>query len=370
MEKGEKFQREKIGKPEYINENCWLVKTLNYSPAKRCQYCELKFHHCLFFQYLIISLILILFLLTLSFLIEGKISKLVVISVFVLVIIYGYFFNKSTEKIIKANFAQRKAKEALEELAEGLEGQVKQRTKELREAYGELKKLDKAKSEFIAMASHQLRTPLSTIKGYISMLIEGSYGQIPEKAKEKLAGVFQSNERLIKIVNELLNISRIELGKMELNKELTQIEDLIQSCYEELKIEAEKKKLNLIWQKPKRPLPKIEIDFLKIRQAILNLIDNALKYTKEGKIEIKTKKTNSNLQISVRDTGEGLTKEEQKNIFESFTRGEAGINYWIEGVGLGLYVAKKYLELHQGKIWVESKGKGKGSTFYIELSIK
>jgi len=151
MEKGEKFQsfgklridpeqsrmgqKEKIrtspsartlipselGKTGYINENCWLAKTLNYSPAKRCQYCELKFPNCLFFQYLIISLILILFLLALSFLIEGKISKLVIISIFVFVIIYGYFFNKSTEKIIEANFAQRKTREEIEKRKEDLE---------------------------------------------------------------------------------------------------------------------------------------------------------------------------------------------------------------------------------------------------------
>jgi len=161
MEKGEKSQREKIGTPEYINENCWLAKTLNYSPAKRCQYCELKFHNCLFFQYLIISLILILFLFTLSFLIEGKISKLVVISIFALVIIYGYFFNKNTDKIIEANFAQRKATKTLEEarttlqikveartkelkeLAESLDEQVKERTKELQEKMKELERFNK-----------------------------------------------------------------------------------------------------------------------------------------------------------------------------------------------------------------------------------
>ncbi len=369
MEKSEKIQKKKIGEQEYLNENCWLVKNLNYSPGERCQYCELKFYSCLFFQYGIISLILVLFFLTLSFLIDGEISKLLVISIFTLVIIYGYFFNKITDNLIQANFAERRAKKALEELAKGLESQVEQRTKELRKAYEDLKVLDIAKSKFITMSSHQLRTPLSAIKGYISMLIEDSYGQIPEKAKEKLIAVFQSNERLIKIVNELLTISKIELGETELFKESAQIEDIIQSCYEKMEAEAKKKNLKLIWQRPKKPLPKIEIDSFKIRQAILNLIDNALKYTKEGQIEIKAEKNNSTLQISVKDTGEGLTKEEQKNIFESFTRGEAGIAYWIEGAGLGLYMAKKYLELHQGKIWAESKDKGKGSTFYIELPI-
>lgn len=369
MEKGEKLQKEKIGKPGYLNENCWLVKSLNYAPYKRCQYCELKFRHCLFLQYQIISLILIIFIFTLSFLIERKNSELLIISVFTLVIAYGYFFNKSTDKLIKANFAEQKAKEALEELAERLEEQVEQRTKELRKAYEELKKLDKAKSEFISMASHQLRTPLTAVKGYISMMIEGSYGKLPAKVQEKMKHIFYSNERLIKIVQDLLNISKIELGKIEIEKQPIQIEDLIQSCYEEMKISAEKKNLQFLWQKPKKPLPKINLDVLKIRQVILNLIDNAIRYTQKGKIEIKAQKLNSNLQISVKDTGEGLSEKEKRNIFEGFTRGSAGINFFIEGAGLGLYIAKKFLELHQAKIWAESEGKSKGSTFYIELPI-
>ena len=202
------------------------------------------------------------------------------------------------------------------------------------------------------------------------MLLEGSYGQLSEKAKEKLKNVFQSNERLIKIVNDLLNISKIELGRMELERQAVQLEELIQSSCEELKLEAEKRNLKLSFEKPKKPLPKINIDSLKIRQVILNLIDNALRYTHKGEIEIKAKKTNSTIQISVKDSGEGLTPEEGKRIFEGFTRGSAGINFFIEGAGLGLYVAKKFLELHDGKIWAESKGKGKGSTFYVELPIK
>jgi signal transduction histidine kinase len=271
--------------------------------------------------------------------------KILTIFIFFLFCIFGYLLVKATHQEI-------------------------QRREEIERLYEELKVLDKAKSEFISMASHQLRTPLSAIKGYISMLIEGSYGQISEKAKEKLKNVFQSNERLINLVNNLLNISKIELGKMELEKEKIQIEDLIESCCEELKIEAEKKGLKFYFSKPKEILPKIDIDSLKIRQVILNLIDNAIRYTQKGEIEIKAEKTNSNVLISVRDTGEGLTKEEQKRIFEGFTRGGAGTTYWIEGAGLGLYVAKKYIELHQGKIWAESQGKGKGSVFYVELPIK
>ncbi|TSC54448.1 MAG: Sensor protein [Microgenomates group bacterium LiPW_31] len=248
--------------------------------------------------------------------------------------------------------------------------QLVQLTTQLQKAYEDLKVLDVAKSEFVSMASHQLRTPLSAIKGYISMLIEGSYGQIPDKAREKLKNVFQSNERLVRVVNDLLDISRIEMGKMEVEKTPTQIEDLVRSCYEEMKIGAEKKGVKFVFKKTKTPLPKIEIDSLKIRQVFLNLIDNAIRYTREGEIEIEVKKADSSIRVSVRDTGEGLTPAEQRDIFEGFARGSAGLTYFIEGAGLGLYVAKKFLELHQGKIWVESEGKDKGSTFFVELPIK
>jgi len=284
-------------------------------------------------------------LLILPFLMPNNFLKILTIGILLLFWAFGYLLIKATHREIK-------------------------RREEIEKLYQELKVLDKAKSEFISMASHQLRTPLTAIKGYISMMIEGSYNHLAPKVKEKMKNVFYSNERLIRIVNDLLNISKIELGKMELNKETVQLEETIDGVYQEMKPEAEKKNLKFIWQKSKIPLPQIELDPLKIRQAISNLIDNAIRYTQKGEIEIKAKKINSKIRVSVRDTGEGLTKEEQRKIFEGFTRGAAGITFWIEGAGLGLYIAKRYIELHQGKIWVESKGKGKGSIFYIELPTK
>jgi signal transduction histidine kinase len=240
----------------------------------------------------------------------------------------------------------------------------------LEKAYEELKKLDTAKSEFISMASHQLRTPLSAIKGYISMIIEGSYGQIPELVKEKLQNVFTSNERLIQIVNTLLDISKIDLGKMEIKKEPVQIEEIIQSCYDDLKIEAQKKGLNFVFEKPETPLPKINADPLRIRQVFMNLIDNAIKYTPKGEIKMTVSQKGNSILFLIKDSGAGLTEKEKKEIFQSFTRGSAGLDYFIEGTGLGLSIAKKITELHQGKIWAESEGKDKGSTFFVELPIQ
>lgn len=242
-------------------------------------------------------------------------------------------------------------------------------TEKLQDAYQTLEKIDNTKSEFISIASHQLRTPLTCIKGYLSMLLEGDYGKLEKEQKEALSNVYQSGERLIKLTDELLDISRIELGKMNLNIIKTQIEILLQSCCEELNQRAKEKNLTLIFYPPKIFLPKVKIDELKIRQVILNLIDNAIRYTKQGKIEIVLKQKEKLILIAIRDTGDGLTEKETKQIFERFTRGSAGSAYFADGAGLGLYVAKKYIDIHQGKIWAVSPGKGRGATFFVELPI-
>lgn len=242
--------------------------------------------------------------------------------------------------------------------------------KKLQLAYEELKKLDKAKSEFISIASHQLRTPLTAIKGYISMMLEKNYGKPPEKMEKPLKNIYLSNERLIKLVNDLLNISRIEAGRMEIKLEKTSIENVIISIVEELENTAKEKNIYLKFEKPKKHLAKISVDKEKIRQVLMNIIDNAIRYTKKGSVTIRLKIENLKLKIIVSDTGTGLTKYEISKMFESFSRGVAGTRLYTEGVGLGLYIARKFIEAHHGKIRVESKGKNKGSTFYIELPKK
>ena len=260
--------------------------------------------------------------------------------------------------LIRSVIQEIKAREQVEEMA-----------LKLQRAYEELQRLDKTKTEFLSMASHQLRTPLSTIKGYVSMLLEGSYGKLTKKTREKLINVFISNDRLVGIVNDLLNISKIELGKMEVDKKIIQIEEIITSVYEEMLHRAEEKNLQLLWNKPIKPLPKIAADEPKIRQVISNIVDNALKYTNKGKIEINAQVAGPMIRIRISDTGVGLSPEEINVIFSGFMRGSAGINLFVEGSGLGLYVARRYIDLHNGKIWADSKGKGLGSTFYIEIPI-
>ena len=251
--------------------------------------------------------------------------------------------------------------------------EIKQREK--------IEKLSKAKSEFISIASHQLRTPLTAIKGYISMILEGTYGETSSKVKEPMKKVYISNERLINLVNNLLSISRIESGKMGIEFEKVSIEGLISNIVDMFGIEAKKKKIFLKFKESKKPLPKVLIDEEKITDVISNIINNCIKYTGKGGITVKVqkllprnrfgvKRKSPKLRITISDTGEGITKEELSKMFQSFSRGMAGTKLYTEGAGLGLYVAKKYVEMHKGKIWVESPGKDKGSTFYIELPMK
>ena len=239
----------------------------------------------------------------------------------------------------------------------------------LQAAYVKLEELDKAKSEFISIASHQLRTPLTAIMGYVSMVLEGTYGRVTPKAKAPLENVFKSSGRLIKLVNDLLSLSRIEAGKMKLDIREISIEEVIEDVIEELKIETDKKKLYLRFKKPKSSLSRIFIDKEKIRDVVLNIIDNAIRYTNSGGIEVRVEPTGTDLDIIISDTGEGMTQEELLKLFESFSRGAAGTKEYTEGAGLGLYIAKRFVELHKGKIWAESEGKGKGSVFHLRLPV-
>ncbi len=259
--------------------------------------------------------------------------------------------------LIRSVLLEVKTRERLEKLSLDLE-----------QANIELKKADRAKTEFLSMASHQLRTPLTAIKGYISLALEGHYGQLPEKLERAIKNVYESNERLIKLTNDLLTISRVEMGKLEAEKKETDILELIYSCLQEVIPEVEKKGLQISFEHPKEIKElKLNIDPLKIRQVILNIIDNAIKYTHQGQIKITLEILAKKVVVKVSDTGVGMSKEEQEHLFESFSRGRAGISLFIEGTGLGLHVAKKFVELHGGKIWAYSEGEGKGSTFIIEL---
>ena len=251
-----------------------------------------------------------------------------------------------------------------------LRDEVEKATHELKKANQELKKLDAAKSEFISIASHQLRTPLTVIKGYISMMLEGSFGALTPEEADSLDKVYDSNERLIQLVENLLNISRIESGRLQFDYEVMQLEEIVDSVIEELLGNVKKKGLKLNYRKPAKPLPKIRIDEEKIRQVVMNLIDNAIKYTKKGSLTVSLEAVGKKMRFCVSDSGIGINKEYLPNLFKKFSRGKGISVIHTEGTGLGLYVAREMVEAHKGKIWAESKGEGMGSKFCFELPVK
>jgi signal transduction histidine kinase len=274
-------------------------------------------------------------------------------ALFIVLVVLGFFLVRSVLQEVKS-------REKIQELAEELELANKQ-----------LKRLDRVKSEFISIASHQLRTPLSIIKGYSSMALEGDFGSFKRKEqKEVFEKISLSANRLINLIEDLLNISRLEQGRLSYEYSQVDMIKLVKGVVKELEPKAKAKHIKMFFKMPDEPVPKMLVDKDKLRQVFVNLIDNSIKYTEKGKIEVNVEKIDSKIKIEVADTGAGLTQEELSVLFQRFMRGKRVTQLYTEGVGLGLYFAKNIVEGHGGRIWAESPGPGKGSKFYVELPIK
>lgn len=229
--------------------------------------------------------------------------------------------------------------------------------------------LDEVKSEFITIASHKLRTPLTSIRGFLSMLLDGSVGECDETAEEILKKISSSTERLHELVDELLNASEMEKGVIDLDKHLARLEDLAAGQIDEFREAAANKGLKLTFHQPRRPMPKVRVDEEKIKGVIYSLLDNAVKYTPQGKIDVFVKRIDHQIGFIVKDTGVGLNEDLQSRLFNKFERGRGAANVYTEGVGLGLFVAKRIINAHEGNIRAFSKGKGKGSEFVFTLPV-
>jgi len=233
-------------------------------------------------------------------------------------------------------------------------------------ANDKLKDLDRLKTEFLSLASHQLRSPLTAISGYTSMILEGDYGEVKPEVKETIDKVYKSSKSLTRVVEELLNVSKIEQGGMKYEMNAFDLAELAKEMVDNLSINAKEKKLNLNFTSNIDDNYIIIADKEKIRQVILNLIDNSIKYTSSGGINVNLKRVDGKVVLSVKDTGMGISEESKKNLFQKFVRGE-GSKVNSSGSGLGLYLVKEIIEAHHGFVWAESEGEGKGSTFIIEL---
>lgn len=258
--------------------------------------------------------------------------------------------------------------EQIKELNAHLEQRVDAATKELRRSNAQLQKLDEAKDEFISMASHQLRTPLTSIKGYISMMIEGDVGKISAEQSHVLKEAFISSERMVRLIGDFLNVSRLQTGKFIIDKRPVDLALLVQRELDSLEPNADARGMKFAYKAPKN-IPKLDLDESKIQQVIMNFSDNALYYSKEkAKIVVTLKKLPGWVEFTVKDNGIGVPEAEQAHLFDKFFRATNARRVRPDGTGVGLFLAKKVIHDHDGQIIFTSK-EGKGSSFGFRLPL-
>jgi signal transduction histidine kinase len=234
------------------------------------------------------------------------------------------------------------------------------------------KKLDQMRSEIVSITSHQLRTPATIIKGNLEMVLGGDFGKVNKKQKELLDDTYMGNERMIRLVNDLMDASKIDEGKFVLPTEPTDLEALVAEVVSEVKPFADKKRVALTLEKSAMPLPKAKINRQKVKQVIQNLVDNGIKYTAstgKGRVAVAVKKDGDYLNLSIKDNGIGIPKADQSRIFERFYRGSNSSKLDPGGgSGLGLYIAKGVIEQGGGKIWFDTK-ENEGTTFFATFPV-
>ena len=261
----------------------------------------------------------------------------------------------------------------LKHFAEGerkrFESEIREKNVALEKANRELKKLDQLKSDFISSVSHDIRSPINSVQESIALILDGIVNTNEEKGKSVLQIAKRSIERLSKMINDLLDFSKLEGGKLRLHIDSADIQILVDESLASLKSLADRKKIKLEF-KHTADFPKVPCDAERLIQVFINLIGNAIKFTPEcGTITVETKVDNARALISFRDTGIGIKKEHLSRIFERFEQVDGADSGGVKGTGLGLAICKEFIKLHDGDIWVESE-LGKGSKFIVVLPLK
>jgi len=277
--------------------------------------------------------------------------------------------HSSMQKVAKENFEVRLPKGPANEIGDLFDA-FNDMTRRLKEAKEREELVSRMKSEFLSIAAHQLRTPLSAMKWMLSLALEGDVGKLTEQQKTLFQRGYQMNERLIHLVSDLLDVTRIEEGRFGFRPEEVSLEDLVGRTVHSFISFAKERNIDLSFESPSISLPKVQADLDRIGIVLQNLVENAIQYTLPGgKVKVSIiEQGRQFLQVSVSDTGVGIPAEHLPFLYDKFSRGRNVVHMYTEGTGLGLYITKNIIEAHHGKIWVESK-EGEGSIFFFTLPI-
>lgn len=252
--------------------------------------------------------------------------------------------------------------EEIERFNVTLQEKVNVATRQLRQTNDKLRQMDETKDEFISMASHQLRTPLTSVKGYMSMVLEGDAGKLNAQQHKLLDQAFTSSQRMVYLIADLLNVSRLKTGKFVIDAAPTNLAETVEGEINQLVEAAKGRNLELTYDKPKE-FPALMLDETKIRQVIMNFIDNAIYYTPSGgHIRVNLAETPETIEFTVVDDGLGVPRADQHHLFSKFYRANNAKKARPDGTGLGLFMAKKVIVAQGGAIIFKSQ-EGKGSTF-------
>ncbi len=241
---------------------------------------------------------------------------------------------------------------------------------ELTRANEKLQELDSVKSDFISVVAHQLRTPLSGVKWTLSMLLSGDMGELNNEQKTFLMKTYESNARMITLVNDMLVADRIQSGRVHYGFKHLDIINLMDNVLFEIAPTASKRNISIIYKNKFENLPQAYVDPETMRAVLQNLLENAIKYTIDGgKVEIDVKQDGEYLLVSIADSGIGIPEDQKGEVFSKFFRARNAIKKETDGSGLGLYIAKTVVEKNGGKIWFETE-EGKGTTFYFTVPLQ
>ena len=252
--------------------------------------------------------------------------------------------------------------------------QIEHLALDLQTANSQLRELSDAKSEFISIASHQLRTPVSVIKGYLSLMKDGAYGEIGGAVQDKIDQLYEMNERLIHLINNLLNITRIERDNLAYFCQEVDVVETASHAIKELALEARNKGLDLRFRRPAEEKIKVFADPDKLHEIVVNLVDNSLKYTQKGHVEVSLEPDHGDGSVILRveDTGIGMNPKDLEHLFEKYFRPSQTNSIRESGMsmGLGLFICAKFLHSMGGDIWVERTAPGEGTVFAVRLPTK